>query len=259
MPQLSKRLRYEVLRRDDHTCRYCGAKAPDVKLTVDHVLPVALGGSNDATNLVTACGDCNAGKSSSNPDGRVVDDVAADALRWADAITQAANELAARRNAFNDDLDAWYQAWTAWTYPGPGDQRATVPLPADWRSSVRSLMESGARVDDLVELVQVAMTSKARDAFRYFCGCGWNHVRALQDRARQLLTNPDGDPVLHPASSFDEEVRNAYWSGHIAGFNEGYEDGWEMGLAAGRSQQFERPKNENPLALSDILHPPKDK
>lgn len=33
---VSKRLRYEVLRRDSHTCRYCGGAAPDVKLTVDH-------------------------------------------------------------------------------------------------------------------------------------------------------------------------------------------------------------------------------
>lgn len=56
---VSKRIRFEVLRRDNYTCRYCGGSAPDVKLTVDHVMPVALG---DPTNLVTACKDCNAGK-----------------------------------------------------------------------------------------------------------------------------------------------------------------------------------------------------
>ena len=39
---LSKRLRYEILRRDNHTCRYCGASAPDVTLTVDHVVPCLL-------------------------------------------------------------------------------------------------------------------------------------------------------------------------------------------------------------------------
>lgn len=56
---VSKRLRYEILRRDNHTCRYCGATAPDVKLTVDHVVPVALGGSDVPTNLVAACDACN--------------------------------------------------------------------------------------------------------------------------------------------------------------------------------------------------------
>ena len=39
---VSKRLRYEILRRDNHTCRYCGESAPDVKLTIDHVVPVSL-------------------------------------------------------------------------------------------------------------------------------------------------------------------------------------------------------------------------
>lgn len=61
---VSKRLRYEILRRDKFACRYCGAKAPDAPLRVDHVTPVALGGTDDPTNLVTSCEPCNAGKTS---------------------------------------------------------------------------------------------------------------------------------------------------------------------------------------------------
>lgn len=61
---VSKRLRFEILRRDNHACRYCGGVAPDATITVDHVVPVALGGSDDPSNLVAACKDCNAGKSS---------------------------------------------------------------------------------------------------------------------------------------------------------------------------------------------------
>lgn len=60
---LSKRLRMEVLKRDGFACRYCGAKAPDVRLHVDHVNPIARGGADDMLNFVTACSDCNAGKS----------------------------------------------------------------------------------------------------------------------------------------------------------------------------------------------------
>ena len=88
---VSKRLRYEILRRDNHTCRYCGAAAPDVKLTVDHVVPVALGGTDVAENLVAACGPCNAGKSSSSPDAPIVTDVQQDALRWQRAMAMAAD------------------------------------------------------------------------------------------------------------------------------------------------------------------------
>ncbi|MFF8482376.1 HNH endonuclease [Streptomyces antibioticus] len=61
---VSKRLRYEIFRRDNHTCRYCGASAPNVPLRVDHVTPVALGGSDKPENLVTSCEPCNSGKSS---------------------------------------------------------------------------------------------------------------------------------------------------------------------------------------------------
>ena len=63
---VGKRLRFEILKRDGFTCRYCGQrysrKTPAVKLEVDHVIPEALGGSDDAENLITACFDCNRGK-----------------------------------------------------------------------------------------------------------------------------------------------------------------------------------------------------
>lgn len=59
---LSKNTRFEVFKRDLFTCQYCGAKSPDVLLHVDHVHPVAEGGDNSFTNLVTSCVDCNAGK-----------------------------------------------------------------------------------------------------------------------------------------------------------------------------------------------------
>lgn len=55
-------LRFAVLTRDNYTCRYCGAKAPDVKLHVDHVLPKSKGGKDALDNLVTACATCNQGK-----------------------------------------------------------------------------------------------------------------------------------------------------------------------------------------------------
>ena len=58
-----KSVRFEVFKRDSFTCQYCGEKSPDVVLEVDHITPVAGGGTNDILNLVTACRSCNAGKS----------------------------------------------------------------------------------------------------------------------------------------------------------------------------------------------------
>ena len=64
---VTKRTRFEVLRRDGNRCRYCGASAADSPLTIDHVLPTALGGTDDPSNLVAACKDCNTAKKSSLP------------------------------------------------------------------------------------------------------------------------------------------------------------------------------------------------
>jgi hypothetical protein len=59
---LSKALRFEVFKRDKFACQYCGAKAPEVLLQVDHIKPVAHGGLDEIMNLVTSCAPCNGGK-----------------------------------------------------------------------------------------------------------------------------------------------------------------------------------------------------
>ena len=59
---VSRGLRFEVLKRDDFTCRYCGKKSPEAILEVDHVIPRSKKGADDPENLVTACYECNRGK-----------------------------------------------------------------------------------------------------------------------------------------------------------------------------------------------------
>lgn len=59
---ISKKIRFEVFKRDSFRCQYCGRSAPDVILEVDHIKPVAEGGDNSLLNLITSCRDCNRGK-----------------------------------------------------------------------------------------------------------------------------------------------------------------------------------------------------
>lgn len=59
---ISVRTRFEVFKRDDFTCKYCGRKSPDVVLEVDHIVPVIGGGQDDLVNLLTSCWECNRGK-----------------------------------------------------------------------------------------------------------------------------------------------------------------------------------------------------
>jgi len=60
---IPKGLRFDVLRRDNYTCKYCGAKAPNVQLHVDHIIPWKIVKKHEFNNLVTACQPCNSGKS----------------------------------------------------------------------------------------------------------------------------------------------------------------------------------------------------
>ena len=59
---ISSRLRFAILERDGFICSYCGRRPPEVILHVDHIMPLAAGGSDAYENLCTACKQCNQGK-----------------------------------------------------------------------------------------------------------------------------------------------------------------------------------------------------
>lgn len=59
---LSLKARFEVFKRDNFTCQYCGKSAPETVLHVDHIVPISGGGDNEILNLITSCFDCNMGK-----------------------------------------------------------------------------------------------------------------------------------------------------------------------------------------------------
>ena len=61
--RVEKRLALYI--RDGFGCAYCGRDlrgcAP-ADVTLDHLLPRSAGGTNDATNLITACRACNSSR-----------------------------------------------------------------------------------------------------------------------------------------------------------------------------------------------------
>lgn len=85
--QIGARLRFEILRRCNFACYYCGVPASlGVKqLHIDHVVPVALGGGNEPWNLVAACWDCNAGKTNGMPTDELIRRVREDCAVYLDS------------------------------------------------------------------------------------------------------------------------------------------------------------------------------
>ena len=59
------KLRFSILARDGFRCRYCGCSAQEdgVRLVVDHIIALEKGGTDAPSNLISACTDCNVGKS----------------------------------------------------------------------------------------------------------------------------------------------------------------------------------------------------
>lgn len=186
---VTKRTRFEVLRRDNHACRYCGATAPDAKLQVDHVTPVALGGTDSPDNLVAACIDCNYGKSSSSPDATLVADVNADAVRWARAMKRAAEMQETKASAKRKEMEAIEEAfeenfWVPYR----------IPAPLDWIDSVYQFHQNGLSYQTLIYVAEMACNKPGvtRDGvFKYFCGIAWKKIREQQDIAKQLIEKED--------------------------------------------------------------------
>lgn len=200
---VTKRIRFEVLRRDQHRCRYCGAD--DVKLTVDHVLPVALGGGDDPSNLVAACAPCNAGKSSTSPSADLVSDVRADALRHAELTKQAYAvlvETMGARDDYIDEFDAVY---------GYG-------MPDDWRNTIGRWFEMGVPVELVVDAARIAnaktQSFSGTQRFTYFCGIVWNQVRLVGEQVA-------AKDALDAAWWTDAQLNKALAQAHDGGYDTG--------------------------------------
>lgn len=207
---VSKRLRFEVLRRDNHTCRYCGVAAPDVKLTVDHVIPVALGGLDDPSNLVAACGPCNSGKTSSSPDAPIVADVEQDALRWSKAMDRAAEaqQLTDAKagdfaitvmhdwdTTFEPDLD--FDDERTWTYKNNPDKPYGFAVIVDGDETRAKVFETADEAWACWDRLHDAAIPPKDDDWRSACVAWFNAGLRTRDAQAMMMVTERARHVAH--------------------------------------------------------------
>lgn len=168
---VSKRLRLEVLRRDGYKCHYC--HTADAPLTVDHVIPRALGGPDIAENLVACCQDCNLGKTSINPDEPLVADVSQQAEAFRKAMEAAKRDVMADIAKETKYVHTVQRLWENCTSL---DDEYCLPLPDTWPSSARYWAQIGAP-EELIEYAFLVTKERydnhripARNAFAYASG-----------------------------------------------------------------------------------------
>ena len=166
---LSKRVRFEVFKRDLFTCQYCGATPPGAVLEVDHIEPVAEGGSDDESNLVTACFACNRGKSDISL-SIVPESLADRAARVAEAEEQLAGYNAimqAQRDRIEDDI--WSVVWAL---------TGETEIRRDRYQSIKMFL-TRLPLHEVIEAAELARDrmSYSRKAFLYFCKVCWNKIK----------------------------------------------------------------------------------
>lgn len=183
--QIPRRLRFEILRRDDFTCRYCGASAPDVQLHVDHVIPVVLGGSSSPSNLVTACDGCNMGKASTTMDDAFVEDVD----KTAELVARARDIAAQRRQAQIRDMDAFFEEFFKFWMKEVGShpEEHWGYYGGSWRSSLERFLAQGLTTDDLYYFARYTGGACPRKPWNYFASICWKEVGKREEEARRII------------------------------------------------------------------------
>lgn len=210
---VSKTLRFAIFDRDDRTCRYCGQTAPDVKITVDHVIPKTLGGRDEPENLVTACWDCNIGKGAASPSAEVVADVAEDTLRYAQLAKQA---WAVRVEEIERER----------SYTDEASESIDFPVPPEWRSSIGRFYTLGVPLEAVQEAARLASDkwqySRSMDRFKYMCGILWNQCREVNGAIAESL---DMDGCWYTENDLDDLRYEAFREGWSRGQKDGFSKG----------------------------------
>lgn len=167
---IGKRQRFEIFKRDDFTCQYCGAHPPAVILEVDHIVPVAGGGTNEDHNLVTACYACNRGKGAVGLEvvPQPLAEKAAEIAEREEQLLGFNAILQAKRDRIEDDVWRVVEAWT-------GEAETSH---ATFRSLKMFVERLG--MHEVLEAVDTTLANRIRprNQMRYIAGVCWNKIRA---------------------------------------------------------------------------------
>ena len=167
---ISKKVRFEIFKRDLFTCQYCGSTPPKAVLELDHIQPLSKKGSDNEDNLVTACFDCNRGKSNN-----LLDQVPAGIKDKAVILEEKELQL----KEYNKLILKKKSRETREIYKIQLIFKKHFPdysFNDTFKQSIRTNFLPYIHVSDLETAISMACTKKSDDvdsAIKYFCGICW--------------------------------------------------------------------------------------
>jgi len=173
---IGKKLRFDVFKRDYFKCQYCGSCPPSVVLEIDHIHPVAKGGTNNINNLVTSCFECNRGKSK-NELNQIPSSLAENIERMKEKEAQykAFRKMTERlNNIITEQVNEIESIYTQY-YPN-------YVFSDLFRKSTVMVMLKKLNVEELKDAMYIAV-SKCLDetnVLKYFCGVCYNKIKENQ-------------------------------------------------------------------------------
>jgi len=173
---ISRKMRFDVFKRDGFKCMYCGKVPPNAILEADHITPVCKGGKNRMDNLVTACFECNRGK------GGVELSVVPESLaEKAARIKESESQLKAFRKVIDRQRKRIEQdAWTVIhsLYGSTTDSIAKTTFSTVMKFIGKLPYESVLYAADTAS-VKFPWNESRR--LKYFCGICWNMIKGDQE------------------------------------------------------------------------------
>ena len=181
---ISKKLRFEVFKRDGFTCGYCGKTPPEVLLEIDHIIPKAEGGIDDLNNLLTACFNCNRGKSKTALDilpSNTIENLKI--LKEKQKQTKLYYEVV-KQIEEQKELDLQEIGYHFFNYFQKTKKTHNKYIFAgNWKTNIKTFLKifNKFQIKEAIDIAVMRLSSKNRcdeqNTFKYMCGILWNWKR----------------------------------------------------------------------------------
>lgn len=174
---ISKKLRFEVFKRDNFTCGYCGRTPPEITLEIDHINPKSKGGKNDINNYLTSCFDCNRGKQN------IPLTVIPNSLTSNLEILKEKEIQLKEYNKFIKKIEKRLENNAILISNIYNEYFSEYCLSEQFKQVTLKRFQKNLALQEIIDAMRLACSkiNQSDNSIKYFCGICWNKIKAKTD------------------------------------------------------------------------------